>query len=104
MSRPCIYSLQDFIINGSLITTATSSVPGDRKSSKSSAIHPPQPSLDTPTFLSELDDFCGAKATPRLVELDSLNQPQHKMSVEYAIPRFDPCRKFKKLLLRALQV
>ena len=46
MSRPCLYSLQDFTINGSLIATATSSVPGDRKSSKSLAIHPPQPYLD----------------------------------------------------------
>ena len=54
MSRPCLYSLQDFTINGSLIATATSSVPGDRKSSKSSAIHPPQPSLDTPTSFREL--------------------------------------------------
>ena len=98
MSRPCLYSLQDFTINGSLIATATSSVPGDRKSSKSSAIHPPQPSLDTPTFLSELYDFCGAKAKPRFVELDSLNQPQHKVSVEYAIPCFVPCSILMKLL------
>ena len=56
------------------------------------------PSLDTPTFLSELDDFCGAKAKPRFVELDSLNQRLRKVSVEYAIPRFVPCSILMKLL------
>ena len=71
MSRPCLYSLQDFTINGSLIATATSSVPGDRKSSKSLAIHPPQPSLD-PNLSGVHDLEVDAKAFAKMLRLGVL--------------------------------